>query len=272
MTTGNVRVAAAAAGVFVTLVVILVTLAVVSSSVNAAPADTEADDEPPKSDLLKHLSLLYQGTYVLYGKGRRSERDLPVCATPAEACNLAHRRYWLTPITERLCRCADKSECPLHFTSLNDTQSQHVSNRAQLKFCSPIVEELPLCANGEPALKIKKVERKGSPYPPFGTVKTEGVDTHSTLLCHCPWPNRWTLSQTTTTSPTETFLLYTCDQLPKCKTEEECGHIRADTLESYYSCSCPEQHVCVFERPQRAAFTSELHFEGHAYTAQCTPN
>lgn len=56
-----------------------------------------------------------------------------MCAFPGEACNLAHKRFWLTPITERLCRCPDRSECPLHFNGLNDTHSQHVSNRAQLK-------------------------------------------------------------------------------------------------------------------------------------------
>lgn len=64
---------------------------------------------------------------------RRSERDMPECSSNAEACNLAHRRYWITPVTERLCRCSDRSECPLHFTDLHDPLSQHVSNRAQFK-------------------------------------------------------------------------------------------------------------------------------------------
>lgn len=269
------RVAATAAGVVVTLVACLATLAVVSVSVSATTAEAETETiimEPPPSELLKHLLQLYPGIYVTYGKGRRSERDLPVCATAGEACNLAHRRYWLRPITERLCRCADRSKCPLHFTGLNDTSSQHVSNRAQLKFCSSVVGELPDCANGEPAMKVKRVQRKASPFRTHSALKTEGVDTHSTLMCHCPWPNRWTLAQTTTASPTETLLLYTCHQLPQCRTGDECGHIRADTLESYYSCSCPEKHICVFTGPQQTKVMSQLHFEGHAYTATCTPN
>ncbi|KAK7069528.1 hypothetical protein SK128_026832 [Halocaridina rubra] len=269
------RAAVAAAGIFATLGVTLVTLAVVNAVNAATPSSPSADGteiEPPQSDLLKHLSLLYQGTYVLYGKGRRSERDLPVCSTAGEACNLAHKRYWLTHITERLCRCADRSECPLHFSGINDTLSQHVSNRAQLKFCNSITEDLPVCSDREPALKIKKLHRKASPFPTNVATKTEGTDTHSTLLCRCPWPNKWTLVQTTTPSATETILLYSCDQLPKCPSNGECGYIRADTLESYYSCSCPEQHICVFTRPQQAHVTSQLHFEGHAYTAKCLPN
>ena len=60
------------------------------------------------------------------------ERDLPVCDSIDEACNIAHLRYWLTPITERLCRCP-KGVCPLNYTSLYDPSSQHVSNRAQFK-------------------------------------------------------------------------------------------------------------------------------------------
>lgn len=60
----SVRVAAAAAGVFVTLAVVLITVAVVKSC--AAPT---ADEDPGASELLSHLSLLYKGTYVIYGNG-----------------------------------------------------------------------------------------------------------------------------------------------------------------------------------------------------------
>lgn len=60
----SVRVAAAAAGVFVTLAVVLITVAVVNSC--AAPT---AEEDPGASELLSHLSLLYKGTYVIYGNG-----------------------------------------------------------------------------------------------------------------------------------------------------------------------------------------------------------
>ncbi|XP_037783954.1 U-scoloptoxin(11)-Sm5a-like [Penaeus monodon] len=263
----SVRVAAAAAGVFVTLAVVLITVAVVNSC--AAPT---ADEDPGASDLLSHLSLLYKGTYVIYGNGRRSERDLPVCAYPGEACNLAHKRFWLTPITERLCRCPDRSECPLHFNGLNDTHSQHVSNRAQLKFCGNVMEELSDCKAGDLALKVRQVERHDQPFPSTVSSVNHGADVHSELQCRCPWPHRWTLAETRIPSPSETVFMYTCDELPKCRVGDECGRIRADTLESYYSCSCPENHLCLFRDPQSTHSTRQLHFQGKAYKATCTPN
>nr|XP_045625807.1 uncharacterized protein LOC123775056 isoform X2 [Procambarus clarkii]XP_045625808.1 uncharacterized protein LOC123775056 isoform X2 [Procambarus clarkii]XP_045625809.1 uncharacterized protein LOC123775056 isoform X2 [Procambarus clarkii] len=236
--------------------------------VDSTPTTAQASHSP--SDLLRHLSLLYKGTYVLYGNGRRSERDLPECSSANEACNVAHRRFWLTPITERLCRCADRSECPLHFTGLNDTLSQHVSNRAQLKFCGPVMEELNECREGDVALKLRRVERQNQPFP--SSAIREGADTHTTILCQCPWPNLWMLAETEMPSPTETIHFYTCNPLPKCKRGDECGHIRADTLESYYTCSCPEHHLCIFKGPQLTHNTSRLHFNGHAYSGMCTAN
>ncbi|KAG7167273.1 U-scoloptoxin(11)-Sm5a-like isoform X2 [Homarus americanus] len=258
------RARVAAAGVLVTLTVVLVTLA----AVNATPASTSSDHS--SSNLLKHLTFLYKDTYVLYGNGRRSERDLPICSSRGEACNLAHRRFWLTPITERLCRCADRSECPLHFGGLNDTLSQHVSNRAQLKFCGNVMTFLEECKQGEVALKLHRVERQNQPFPSSSV--REGFDTHTTVMCRCPWPNLWTLVDTRTPSPTEKLYFYTCNELTKCKRWEECGHIRNDTLESYYMCSCPEHHMCVFKGSQPTHITTQLHFHGHAYTGICTPN
>ncbi|KAK8736841.1 hypothetical protein OTU49_004671 [Cherax quadricarinatus] len=239
-------------------------LVVATTLVDATPAITHG--ESSTSDL-RHL---YKGTYVLYGNGRRSERDLPECASAGEACNLAHRRFWLTPITERLCRCADRSECPLHFNGLNNTLSQHVSNRAQLKFCGRIMEEMSECQGDEVALKLRRVERENQPFP--GSAIKEGADVHTNIMCRCPWPNSWIMTKTEAPSPTETIYLYTCNQLPKCKTGEECGHIRADTLESYYTCSCPQHHLCIFKGPQLTHITTQLHFHGQAYSGKCTSN
>lgn len=57
-----------------------------------------------------------------------------------------------------------------------------------------------------------------------------------------------------------------------CRSGDKCANIRADTLESYYSCSCPEGHLCVFKGSPHTHIIKELHFHGHAYTATCMPN
>ncbi|XP_071537222.1 uncharacterized protein [Panulirus ornatus] len=265
--TVSVMTTASAAGMLLTMVLMLVT----TTEANATPSTTgQTEDDSSISNLLEHLSLLYKNTYVVYGNGRRSERDLPECASSEEACNLAHSRFWLTPITERLCRCSDRFECPLHFTGLNDTLSQHVSNRAQLKFCGKVMEKSAKCREGEIALKVHYVERQSQPFPSSTT--WEGIDTHTTIMCRCPWPNSWTLADTQIPSPKETIYSYTCDQLPRCNTGDECGYIRADTLASYYLCSCPVQHRCIFRGPQPTQIITKLHFHGPAYTGKCTPN
>lgn len=61
-------------------------------------------------------------------------------------------------------------------------------------------------------------------------------------------------------------------QLPKCRRGDQCGYIREDTLETYYSCSCPEHHLCVFMGPQKPTVTSMLHYQGNVYTGHCTPH
>ncbi|XP_063847078.1 U-scoloptoxin(11)-Sm5a-like isoform X2 [Scylla paramamosain] len=229
-------------------------------------ASSETNSNP--SDVLRHL---VKGTYLLYTNGRRSERDLPVCASEAEACNLAHRRYWLIPITERLCRCKDRSECPLHFTNLQDPLAQHVTNRGQLKFCSSSIEKLSQCKEGEVALRMQLVRRLNAP-PYSSSTPSEIIDPHTTLLCRCPWPYAWSLTNATAsaTSSEHTYL-YTCHELPMCRRGDKCGYIREDTLETYYTCSCPEQQLCMFRGPQSTVTTSQLHYYGKAYIGRCTP-
>lgn len=227
-----------------------------------------SDTNSSPSGLLRHL---FKGTYVLYSNGRRSERDMPECSSEAEACNLAHRRYWFTPITERLCRCKDRSECPLQFTNLNDPLSQHVSNRAQLKFCGPVMEHMPQCREGEVALRMQYIERKNEP-PYHSSTPPESRDTHTTLLCRCPWPYAWRLDNTTTSlALNKRVFHYKCHKLPQCSHGNRCGYIRKDTLETYYTCSCPQHHLCGLTRPQSTVITSQLHFHGPAYIGHCIP-
>ncbi|XP_050711512.1 U-scoloptoxin(11)-Sm5a-like [Eriocheir sinensis] len=253
-----------------TMMVSKVTMIMTLLLMTLGMAATSSDSSSVPNGPLRHL---LKGTFVLYANGRRSERDMPECSSKTEACNLAHRRYWITPVTERLCRCSDRSECPLHFTDLHDPLSQHVSNRAQFKFCGPIMESLPQCKEGEIALKMLIIERK-SQLPYESSNSPEGRDTHSTLLCRCPWPRSWSLANITTTDPSssEKVSFYKCQKLPKCRRGDQCGYIREDTLETYYSCSCPEHHLCVFMGPQKPTVTSMLHYQGNVYTGHCTPH
>ncbi|KAK4297585.1 hypothetical protein Pmani_006255 [Petrolisthes manimaculis] len=223
---------------------------------------------------LQQFSIFNKGTHVLYGSGRKSEVDLPKCESPNEACNLAHKRFWLTPITERLCRCPDGSECPPRYTSLRDSLTQHVSNRGQLKFCDDGITKLGVCKEGDIALSVRKLDKQIEVDLPTTNTTTviKQVDSHTTLACRCPWPRAWTLIKTVNTSPNGTLSTYTCSKLGKCMTGEECGFIRQDTLESYYTCSCPEQHLCLFIRPQTPIIVTHMHFHGWAYTARCMPN
>lgn len=62
----SVRTAAAAAGVLMTMVVMSVTLVEVTAT-STTTGQTEGDSST--SNLLKHLSLLYKGNYVIYGNG-----------------------------------------------------------------------------------------------------------------------------------------------------------------------------------------------------------
>jgi len=244
--------------------------------VATALAATTKDQDPLErtrqtKDLLSRLptSHLDKGTYHIFGTGRQQSRDLPECENPLEACNLVHKRYWLTPITERFCRCGNRTECPLYFTNLTDHNAQHVSNRAQLQFCDGTLNGIKECEDNEPALEVRSVERKNEKK---ATSTVEGYDTRSRLLCRCPWPYRWKLQETQTPSSDELLFLYTCQKLPECRRYEVCGSIRADTLESYYTCSCPVGHLCVFPgHPADTHTQSHLHFYGDAYTASCLP-
>ncbi|KAG0722927.1 hypothetical protein GWK47_043577 [Chionoecetes opilio] len=247
---------------------VTVTHALVLMILVTVTASSETKPPPASYGILRHF---LKGTYVVYSNGRRSERDMPECSSKMEACNLVRRRYWFTPVTERLCRCKDRSECPLHFSDLLDPLAQHISNRAQLKFCGSVRDKLSQCQDGQVALRMQRIERKSQvPYP--SSTPPESRDTHTTLLCRCPWPHTWSLVNTTTTntSVTEHISLYTCTELHQCTRGDPCGYIREDTLETYYTCTCPQHHLCVFKGPQLTVTTNQLHFHGNAYVGRCT--
>lgn len=73
------------------------------------------------------------------------------------------------------------------------------------------MEEVAECGKGEVALKVHYVERQTQPFPSSTT--WEGIDTYTTIMCRCPWPNSWTLTDTKIPSPKETLYFYICNQV-----------------------------------------------------------
>ncbi|KAB7499626.1 hypothetical protein Anas_08056, partial [Armadillidium nasatum] len=202
---------------------------------------------------------------------RRSERDLPECEVTYEACNLVHKRLWFLPITERFCRCSRGIDCPLNYEEGFPANSQHTSNRGQLKFCEDLNENFESCNKEGPALEVlqERVEENES----------EGGSpnhlTRTSLFCKCPWPNQFVLNKTTSVGPRSKIFIYVCDELPRCNTGQTCGYVRRDTYEVYYTCSCPFDHLCTFQDPFTPS-TDEvqklglLHFHGESTVAICT--
>lgn len=49
-----------------------------------------------------------------------------------------------------------------------------------------------------------------------------------------------------------------------CNTYEFCGHIRSDLYSTYYRCTCPENHLCIFQDRNKEN-VQELLYSGSAY-------
>ena len=58
-------------------------------------------------------------------------------------------------------------------------------------------------------------------------------------------------------------------QLNKCKADEQCGWERTDLYETYYSCSCPANHLCI-RRNDTEYDVRMLFYSGSAYKTVCT--
>lgn len=173
-----------------------------------------------------YLVLLYKGSYVGYGNGRYSERDLPECGggdTALEACNLTHRRYWLPPLVERLCRCPGHTACPLHSGARTNATDggggervleegsdedesgearqqlleQHINNRAHLQFCNVGLTSsgLEACSSGAAGLTVQLVEHT-HPATASHSPGQVVLDSHTALHCRCQPPRYWKLLNT----------------------------------------------------------------------------
>lgn len=77
-------------------------------------------------DICHDRSLLYLSKQV------EGESDLHHCK-PYEVCNVVHDRFWVSGLTERLCRCPDGQKCPWQWTKIIDNSSLSLNNKSILK-------------------------------------------------------------------------------------------------------------------------------------------
>ncbi|ODM89634.1 hypothetical protein Ocin01_17049 [Orchesella cincta] len=227
------------------------------------------------------------------------------------ACNIIHRRYFYPPIVERLCRCPDRTECPMEWSqppkykdlfvdtkgaksSVSTTPSTKsattmdpytvmVSSRSQLKFCTEVATNLPDCEGTskhnkehiDDIVSMVKTVRKTFIAPELPIV---------TVNCFCPpLYRRWKfMSKNETTErgnngTAETNYNYRCDKMRRCKTDQQCGTVRTDLHFSYYHCSCPKEHLCVpkvyppVSTSHVVDHAEEALFSGQVAPAFCTP-
>lgn len=80
----------------------------------------------PKANINENICMIFSPQAT-------SERNLPLCAGPREACNVIRQRFWLPQIVYRMCKCPDRTICPTEFTDLSDKRTIAFNVRAQLK-------------------------------------------------------------------------------------------------------------------------------------------
>ncbi|XP_013784449.1 uncharacterized protein LOC106468561 [Limulus polyphemus] len=202
-----------------------------------------------------------QESYVSYGNGATSERNLPVCENPNRACNVLHKRFWLSPLAIRLCKCPDRSECPTAWSE-GDDQTVHVNRRAQLKFCGKVGEQ-DNCTENSLALVTERVRDSAQ-------IISHNVEVH----CHCPKEHYYDrLNFNVTLAPQERRIerqYYRCIPLERCGRWDFCGHITTVRYETYHVCTCPVNHICIMVNRQTIHAMEPL-FDGLAYRGLCTP-
>uniref|UniRef100_A0A8D8R3T2 Uncharacterized protein n=2 Tax=Cacopsylla melanoneura TaxID=428564 RepID=A0A8D8R3T2_9HEMI len=202
------------------------------------------------------------GIVFLYPGEARSERDLRNCSMN-DVCGVVHKRFWLSPTVERLCRCddKDKEDCPWNWNEdYTDPYTMYLDSRSQLKFCNKI-SEVKKCTEREKALEVSD--------------KTQLI---ATAQCYCPPYNYWALgrheSEVHHNGSMFTNDAYRCKPLPKCTEHQFCGFIRADIFSTYFRCSCPRGDLCLHSTNKKKAEplnAAELFFYGPALRGYCMP-
>ncbi|XP_055952352.1 uncharacterized protein LOC129988212 [Argiope bruennichi] len=204
------------------------------------------------SSLLLLLSVLLAGatqearSYVVYGNGATSERNLPLCSGPREACNIIRQRFWLSPLIHRLCKCPDLTDCLSDWKQDQDKRTVAFNARAQLKFCSQ-VGELEHCKGQRTiAAEIRN----------NGTVS---------IQCYCSQGHYFQKLHNNATGQ-----YFACLPLASCKIGDFCGHITSGSYETYHICTCPPRNICVLQN-RKLEYANEFLYQGQAYKGFCTP-
>lgn len=202
-----------------------------------------------------------EGAYLTFGNGANSERQMAVCFSPRQACNVLYDRFWLSLKVVRLCKCPDRSQCPSQLS--DDRNTIRIGNRIQLKFCSA-VGDLPTCREAEIAMETQVKRSMSKVY-----------QRQALIGCHCPQPANhlqevsYKVVQLTDSIINRTEY-YTCQQMSTCKNHrEKCGYVRVGTYETHPLCICPQRaHLCA-NRDRKAKTIALPFYEGPVYTAYC---
>ncbi|RLU16277.1 hypothetical protein DMN91_012037 [Ooceraea biroi] len=196
-----------------------------------------------------------------YTNGVEGESDLHHCA-PHEVCNVVHDRFWMPSLTERLCHCANGRECPWQWTKTLDNSTVSLNNRSVLKvhqrYRDAKVAELETCAHRQEAATVHGEGDTSNNYI---------IPYNVTVNCACPQTHYWKL-QRYTYAESGLVQVFKCVRKRMCEALEFCGYIRADLYSTYYRCTCPERHFCIFKNTIRVN-VQELLYSGPAYMAYC---
>ncbi|KAL0270835.1 UNVERIFIED_CONTAM: hypothetical protein PYX00_008116 [Menopon gallinae] len=154
--------------------------------------------------LLLSTAIRINKVIVSYPSGVISERDLNVCELRS-ACNIIHKRFWLPPMVERLCRCPHRNECPWTWSDA-DNQTVYLNNRSQMKFCSP-VSDLPVCTQKKSAITVSTLRTATDDAKPTKNhtelqngdrSRRHNEHRNITISCNCQEPHYWKLKSNAT--------------------------------------------------------------------------
>ncbi|XP_076639194.1 uncharacterized protein LOC143351513 [Colletes latitarsis] len=119
-----------------------------------------------------------------YMDGTNGESDLHECEIN-EACNVIHNRFWVSSLTERLCRCSNGKECPWQLKKQLGNLSLPLNNKSYMEFCTPRTE-INLCTYKREAIKVYGKSDKNNSYL---------IPYNVTSNCICPQSHYWRLIQ-----------------------------------------------------------------------------
>ncbi|XP_012240454.1 kappa-scoloptoxin(11)-Ssd1b-like [Bombus impatiens] len=205
------------------------------------------------------ISSKLNNTTFKYWDGINGESDLHECVINA-VCSVTHNRFWVSSLTERLCRCSNGKECPWQWTKELGNSSISLNNKSHMKFCAPITE-LSTCKYNQEGIEIHgKSDRNNSYLIPYNVI----------LNCNCPGLHYWRLKKYTYLENDFIIQTFKCVKRRMCNTYEFCGHIRSDLYSTYYRCTCPENHLCIFQDRNKEN-VQELLYSGSAYKGYCLP-